>query len=447
MRTRPAALLALLREKLSGANAPTQRAAAFAFGIRLASAAATYLSQAVLARWLGDSAFGIYVYVFTWVLVAGDLVHLGLPLAAQRFIPQYRARDAHDLLRGFISGMRRVGVTGAILATLFGAALVRVFTPWLDPREVAPLYLGCLAIPFFTLSVLLDGVARNFNWIGLALSPYFLFRPLLVLALMAGGHFLGFAADATSAMLAVVLASASMALLQWALITRRLRGVVPSGARAYEMRTWLAAAAPIGLVWGCYTLLTYTDILVLQQFRPSEEVALYYAVTRTLLLSSFVYFAVGAAAAHRFTAYHIAGNRDGLVTLVRSTVNWTFWPSLAATALVLAMGKPLLWLFGPDFIAGYPLMFILAIGPLARASVGPAERLLNMLGEQRRCALVYGGAFVLNLAACLALAPRYGAAGAAISISAAMVAESAALFWVARARLGLNIFIWRGQRA
>ena len=45
-------------------------------------------------------------------------------------------------------------------------------------------------------------------------------------------------------------------------------------------------------------------------------------------------------------------------------------------------------------------MFIFAIGMLARAAVGPAERFLNMLGEQRACAFVDARAFVVNLVLC-----------------------------------------------
>ncbi len=92
-------------------------------------------------------------------------------------------------------------------------------------------------------------------------------------------------------------------------------------------------------------------------------------------------------------------------------------------ALILAFGKPILWLFGPDFQAGYPLMFILAIALIARAAVGPAERVLNMLGEQRRCALVYAAVFALNLAGCFAVAGPYGSIGVAIVIAATCVVE------------------------
>ena len=66
---------------------------------------------------------------------------------------------------------------------------------------------------------------------------------------------------------------------------------------------------------------------------------------------------------------------------------------------------------------------------MARASVGPVERLLNMLGEQRACAAVYATAFALNLALCIVLIPRIGVEGAAISTATALIVESILLFY------------------
>jgi O-antigen/teichoic acid export membrane protein len=88
-------------------------------------------------------------------------------------------------------------------------------------------------------------------------------------------------------------------------------------------------------------------------------------------------------------------------------------------------------------------MFVLAIGLMARASVGPVERLLNMVGEQRACAAVYAGAFAINLLLCFLLIPPMGPMGAAIAIAGAMVVEAALLFFVAKRRLGIHVFIWR----
>jgi O-antigen/teichoic acid export membrane protein len=71
------------------------------------------------------------------------------------------------------------------------------------------------------------------------------------------------------------------------------------------------------------------------------------------------------------------------------------------------------------------------------------ERLLNMVGEQRACAIVYLAAFLCNIALCVMLIPRFGVAGAAIAISGAMVLETVLLFVVTKERLALHAFIWR----
>ena len=67
----------------------------------------------------------------------------------------------------------------------------------------------------------------------------------------------------------------------------------------------------------------------------------------------------------RTEAYYASGDRLKLQSFIRDTLHWTFWPSLAATVVLLALGKPLLWLFGPQFVVGYDIMFIAAIGLVA----------------------------------------------------------------------------------
>jgi O-antigen/teichoic acid export membrane protein len=199
------------------------------------------------------------------------------------------------------------------------------------------------------------------------------------------------------------------------------------------------------MVEGFYLLLANTDILVLQQFRSPEDVAHYYAAAKTLTLIAFVHFAVSAAVAHRFSEYHVTEDHERLKQILSDSVRWTFWASLAATVVILAAGRPLLSLFGASFVEGYYLMFILAAGLMARAALGPVERLLNMLGEQSACASVYAAAFVLNLVLCIVLIPRLGMAGAAVSTATALIVESVLLFWVTKRRLGFHAFIW-GRR-
>jgi O-antigen/teichoic acid export membrane protein len=115
--------------------------------------------------------------------------------------------------------------------------------------------------------------------------------------------------------------------------------------------------------------------------------------------------------------------------------------------VLLLCGRLILALFGPQFTQGYHLMVILAVGLLARSAIGPIERLLNMLGQQRICAMVYASAFAMNIGLCFIFIPYLGMAGAAIATASAFVFESILLFTVTKNRLGFHAFIWgRAER-
>jgi O-antigen/teichoic acid export membrane protein len=423
------------------------RSAGTAFLIRVVSAALVYITQVLLARWMGSFEFGVYVYVWTWVLLLGGVIDLGLASSAQRFIPEYAGRKQLDLLRGFLSGSRWLTMALATAISLGGALGIWLLEPWMKSYEVMPLYLACVTLPLFTLGRVQDGIARSYDWINLALMPAYVFRSLAMIAAMAGAYWAGFPTNAVTAMIAAIVSTWLTTIGQTVMMNRRLRREVEPGPKAYRVSIWLKVSVPIFMVEGFYLLLTYADVILLQQYRPPDEVAVYYAASKTLALVAFVYFSVSAATAHRFSEYHIAGDQAALSAFFADSIRWTFWPSLAATIAILALGKPFLWLFGSQFVGGYYLMFILAIGPLARATVGPAERLLNMVGEQRACASVYLAAFLTNVALCVLLIPLLGVAGAAVAISGAMVVESVLLFFVTKQRLGLHVFIWRPKGA
>jgi O-antigen/teichoic acid export membrane protein len=425
-----------------GDHSLAQRVAGTAFLIRVGSAGLAYLVQVLLARWMGSFEFGIYIYVWTWVLVIGGFVDLGLASATQRFIPDYTERKAFALLRGFLSGSRWIAFGVATLASIAGAGLVHLLRPWLDDYTIVPLYLACLMLPIYGVMHTQDGIARSYNWVNIALLPPFIVRQVVLLGLMAAAYALGFATNAATAIAVSAISVWLTGLGQTIVLNRKLARTVEPGAKHYDFRKWIVIAIPMFVVDSLYLMMLYVDVLVLKEFRSPEEIAVYYAASKTLSLVAFVYFAVSAATAHRYSEYHIAGDREKLASFLAHSIRWTFWPSLAATALILVCGWPMLWLFGAHFVHGYNLMFILAIGMLARAAVGPGERFLNMLGEQRACALVAGGAFIVNLVLCLVLIPRFGVQGAAISTSAAFVAESLLLFYVARRRLGFHLFIW-----
>jgi O-antigen/teichoic acid export membrane protein len=444
--TTPAAgAVARLRTRLgkylggSSETSVTKRLAAIIFIIRVVSAALAYLSQILLARWMSGSDYGVYVYVWTWVLLLGSMMDFGISASAQKIIPEYRIRGEQALLRGFLSGSRWMTFAVSTVVALLLAGLVKLLSPWIEPVTVLPLYIGCLTLPAFVVANTQDGIARSHDWMRLGLMPQFIVRQSLIIGLTAGALALGFRLGAASAMLASAAAVWIAMIGQMLVLNRRLGGHIEPGAKAYDFRGWLAISLPILLVEGFYLLLSYTDVLVLQQFRSSQEVGVYFAVVKTLALVSFIHYAMAATTAHRFAELNALGDKARLSAYVAHAIKWTFWPSLAATVLLLALGKPLLWLFGPQFVGGYDIMFVAALGLVVRSAIGPVERLLNMLGHQHICALAYALAFAMNVVLCVALAPRFGGHGAAAATSISLAFETVLLFWIVRRRLGLHV--------
>ncbi|MDO9127068.1 MAG: oligosaccharide flippase family protein, partial [Parvibaculum sp.] len=69
------------------------RGAAFVMGIRVAGAAIALLSQVLLARWMGAFEYGIFAYVWVWVVILGIVVPMGFGTSVLRFVPEYRTKE------------------------------------------------------------------------------------------------------------------------------------------------------------------------------------------------------------------------------------------------------------------------------------------------------------------------------------------------------------------
>src|SRR5438067_12644708 len=136
----PAGLITRLKAKLFGTGlaggtsdaSVTRRLAGIIFVIRVLSAGLAYLSQILLARWMGGSDYGIYVYVWTWVLLLGSMMDFGISASAQKIIPEYRTRGEHALLRGFLSGSRWLTLTLSSIGAVLLACVVHLAGPWID---------------------------------------------------------------------------------------------------------------------------------------------------------------------------------------------------------------------------------------------------------------------------------------------------------------------------
>ncbi len=197
---------------------------------------------------------------------------------------------------------------------------------------------------------------------------------------------------------------------------------------------WVAAALHIAVAQTSELMIHNFGMIAVAYFLGAEATGVYLSALKTIALLAFVNFAVGAASANRVASLHAASRVEEFKAHIQGAVNLAFWPTLAGAITIVALSPFLLSLFGHDFTAHAYLTTILAVGSLAKGIVGPAELFLNVLGQQRACALVLMAAAALNITLNIVLIPSAGLAAAA---SFAVLAL--AFFLIARCRLGITL--------
>lgn len=415
--------------------------AAGVFGVRAASAALLFLTQIALARWMGASEYGLYVTAWTCVLVLGGLAHLGFNVAMMRLAPQYHASGDYASFRGLWHGGRRVAVTSASAIAAVGFVVIWLLDTENSAALALPVAFGLLCLPLYAMTDVQDGLGRGQGWTMEAIVPPYIVRPMSLLVMVALAVLVGLAASAAAGMLIALLSIAASAVLQTSLLKRRIAEAVPPAVPAYDYAGWFRISLPLLAGGICEIVIQNADILLMNLFRPSDEIGIYYAAAKTTGLVLFVLYAVGTAYAGRIAAARALNNAGDVERLVSEAVRWTFIPAAAVMLGILAVGYPVLAAFGEGFTGAYPLMFILAAGLMTKVAMGPSEIILNMLGHQRASAFSLATAAVTGVVLNLVLIPIWGVTGAAVATATA-IATASLINWAAARRLeGLNLFI------
>lgn len=400
--------------------------------LRVAGAGLAFVSQVLLARWMGIEQFGIYAFAWTCALALGILCQMGFGVSTTRLVTQYSESGRIQRVRGIVSFSALVVLLAGLAVALCGMAIVQIIDAG---AYYWPMMLALSCVPLLALHEVARGVTRGFGHLMAAYLPAFIARPTLILACL--GLFYAASLEVTApVVLAVVWGVLALVTgVQWGRITTWLPARAERAKTIWHSRRWLLIALPVVMVDGQYLMLSYLDIIMLKAWMPAEEIAQYYAAARTMAVATFVHFAISAVSAHPLAQLHARADRAGLTSAMKRYISWTFWPTLAGMVMFLPLGGHVLALFGEEFAAGHYLLPILAVGILLQAATGPLKYLLTMSGQQNMMAVALVGTTVLNIALNLWLIPAMGTMGAAIATSASLSFACLSMAAVAKVRL------------
>jgi len=395
------------------------RGAGIAFIIQATGTGLKYLTQLLLARWMGASEYGVYAYAFTWANLLSVFATLGFTTGVLRFVPEYLTKRDWAHLRGLIRRVRQLVFLAGIVLGFLGSLVLLVLR--LPQMDVSALLLGMGLVPLLALMSVQTEMVRGTRRIALAYAPPMLLQPVLAL----GTAF--FVLKALGALTGVATIGAFMlaVLVVVGVQSGGFIRVVPREALlappSYETVGWLRVSFPLLLVSGSLIVLNQSDILMIGILIGPKEAGIYTAATKTAALVSFVLVAVNAIAAPMISELHAKGDRDKLQKMVSAAARWMFWPSLGVTLGLILFGGVILGLFGSEFVAGWESLLLLALGQLVNAAAGPVGYLLSLTGFQELSARVYVWSALINIVLNIVAILMFGIVGAALSTAITMI--------------------------
>lgn len=420
-----------LRKAQHAIRDPGLRGALTGISVRIAAAFVGLGLQILLARFMALGDYGVYVILWTWVSVVGQVGVLGFYDSAARFIPRYGRRDKPAHLAGYLATGFHAVLLGSGLLAAAALAFLFLLPDLVDPAFLLPIGVLALGFPVLSLETYLTGIARGFGWYALSTIPGFILRPVLIMLGVGIAELAGLTLNAVTVLSLVVLASVLVLVVQALLLRARLpKSPSPPTKAPGRRRFWLLASVLMMPAMTAEELFVWIDVLILGFLVPPDQASLYFAAQRSLSLAAFVQYGFMLVAARGFSLSLASADRAGLQARITRSTNATFWLTIPSVALTLVAGYPLLHLFGEAFVSAYPCLVLLGLAYVIRAATGQAAELLVVQGRYRLSLAIVSISVAACLGLMLLLVPLYGITGAASAMVLVQLIRLVVVTWL-----------------
>jgi O-antigen/teichoic acid export membrane protein len=172
------------------------------------------------------------------------------------------------------------------------------------------------------------------------------------------------------------------------------------------------------------------DIWILGAVRPEEDVALYGAAARAVILLPLPLSIVNAVVAPLIAEMYAQGKKRELERTLRATATLAGIPAFFVLVAFILLGRPVLGLvFGDYYQGAATVLILLSIGQFVNVWVGSCLLTLVMTGHQTAMMKIALISSLITLIPGLEAAKHYGAPGMATAASLGLMIQSI-LMWL-----------------
>jgi O-antigen/teichoic acid export membrane protein len=385
----------------------------FAYGSRM-------VIGILLARLLGAEHYGLYRLTLTAGTIGAALALLGLEYALVRYVALFASRQDTSGLWGTLQV--GLGLT-TIASLLIGAGLFALATPiaehlFHEPRLVPLLRLASLIVPFLALTNALMFATRGFGKMQFAVIAEQTVQPLarLILILLVALIGLSVAKAVSIYILGLIITCAL--LLYFLNLLFPLRRPLKTARR--DISGMLRFSLPAYFSRLIDTFGPNLQTVLLGTLNSVTTVGIFGAATQVSTIGNMFNGSIGTASLPIVSELHDRGDLKEMNRFYQTTTKWMFTMNLPLLQIVLLLARPILAIFGEDFVGGSTALTILAWARLATASAGISGGVLEMTGNTSLRLVNSAILTALTIGLSISLIPRWGAVGAAAAVLAAI---------------------------
>lgn len=371
-------------------------------------------------------------------LVATGVVQLGTEVGLVKALPTLvetgRVLHARPVV-GVAVGV--VAVFASVVGTLgwlYSDLVAHLVAPEADPAVLAPqIQVLAVVLPVAGASNALLAATRGLRTMVPTAVVESVGRSLLQLLGVAVVSVLGLGAVATVLAWSLPYAAAAVAAFVWTLTLLRRRAAavlardgshLARGSGGRSVAEFWSFTGPRALATMSQMVLKRADVVLVAALRSPAEAALYAAASRFVVVGQMGVQALQQALAPHLSAMFATDETAEAARTYRAATAWSMlfaWPVYLTCA---ALAPELLRLFGGGYESAAPVVVLLSLSMLFATACGAVDSVLLMSGHTWLSLINNVGALVLNLVLNFLLIPRYGALGAGVAWSAAIVVRN-----------------------
>jgi len=397
------------------------RGSASTFSLMIASMGMAYITSVLLARLLGATGYGIYVYSIAWVTFLTIPATLGFDALLVREVAAQGTQESWGLTRGILRWTNQIVLGSSIGLGILAAIFARFTNPTLN-LQVLAIWIALIALPFTALSGLRRAAMRGIHKPIAAHLPEMIGRTLLLIVLIGASYlFLGINLNPLWAILIYVISILVSFLLGERLLSKALPINFTEITPQYRKKLWLNSALPLVAFGGLGVINDQADLLMLGAIKGPEVVGIYVVSVRGAQLVSFILGAVNIVLAPKIANLYTKDDFSELQHVVTVSARLVLLASLPIAVSLWVFGYWLLQIFGPEFAKGQLALNLLTFGQLINAAAGSVGQILTMTNYELDAVVVLGISAFLNVTLNLILIPQFGLEGAAFATVTSMI--------------------------